>query len=360
MRINFTLFGAGLTGGSFNLIEPAQRLAKRGHEVSLTSIGKPGDLSWFTEKEKPLFKQIFTPLVGRLPYRLYRRLLRPTILHPFPDAEIKDLVRSMPECEINIATSHLTTSAVHRSGKGEGFYYAQHYDSLFVPKGEALRHDESYYLPLKKIAVATWLKNTVEERLKVKFEGVITAGIDDQVFKPNPSLRPKDKIRILSLGRKVDWKGFAELQSAMKNILIRYKNVEWVVFSSRDTPESIPEAPFTLVKSPYGGDLANLYASAHIVVNPSWHEGFSQPALEAMACGAAVITTPIGAEDFISPEKNCLTIEPKNPSSIEDAISRLIEDSTLREAVSREGIRTSEDFYWNRIIDKWEKMLSEK
>src|SRR3989344_6293337 len=169
MKINWTMFGAGLTGGSFNIVEAAQRLAKRGHEVSITSIGRPGDLVWFASREKPLFRQIFSPLAGGVAYRIYRRLLRNTALHPFPDVEIKDLIRAMPECDVNIATADPTTYAVHRSGKGRGFYYAQHYDSFFVSYEAGLRHDESYYLPLQKIAVSTWLKDTVEKCLKTSF-----------------------------------------------------------------------------------------------------------------------------------------------------------------------------------------------
>ena len=63
MKINFTLFGAGLTGGNFNIIEPANRLAERGHEVIVTSIGKINDLDWFLKRKEPKFKIIFTPLI---------------------------------------------------------------------------------------------------------------------------------------------------------------------------------------------------------------------------------------------------------------------------------------------------------
>ncbi len=357
MKINWTMFGAGLTGGSFNIIEAAQRLAKRGHEVSVTSIGHSGDLAWFESREKPCFKKIFSPLVGGLPYRLYRRLLRSTIAHPFPDVEIKDLIRVMPECDVNIATADPTTYAVHRSGKGRGLYYVQHYDSLFISREAGLRHDESYYLPLQKIAVSTWLKNVVEERLKTPFRGVITAGIDERIFNPEAGKRQKGKIRIISLGRNIDWKGFAELRVAMKIILNKYKEVEWWVYSSRDTPESTPDAPFTVFKSPYGKDLACLYASCDIAVNPSWHEGFAQPALEAMACGCAVITTSIGAEDFIKPEKNCIVIEPKNPAILTAALECLITNEDAREKISQKGIQESKAFHWDYIIDRWETML---
>lgn len=357
MRINWTLFGAGLTGGSFNIIEPAQRLARRGHDVTVTSIGRAKDMAWFSSHEKPLFKTIFSPVVGSIAYRVYRKILNRTLLHPFPDVEIRDLVRVMPDCDINIATSDKAASAVYRSGKGRGWYYAQHYDSLFVPRAEALRHDESYYLPLRKLAVSTWLKNAVESRLAVPFAGVITAGIDGMLFNAAAGEKKSGTIRIISLGRNVAWKGFAELREAMRIILVKYPHVEWWVYSSRDTPQPTADAPFTLFKSPYGKELARLYASCDIAVNPSWHEGFAQPALEAMACGAAVITTSIGAEDFIEAEENCIVVPPKSSANIVSAIERLIGDAALRIRITEKGIKTAERFHWDRIIDRWEDML---
>jgi glycosyltransferase involved in cell wall biosynthesis len=361
MKINFTAFGVRLTGGTFNIVEPAHRLAERGHDVTITTIGDPKDLLWFTDKRTPRFRAIFTPLSGKFAYRLYRRALKSTILHPFPEMEIRDLVRSMPDCDVNIATADKTTFAVHRSGKGKGAYYFQHYDSLFGKDAAANRlHDESYYLPLQKLTVSSWLKKMVESRLHVPVAKVITAGIDETVFFPREREAGQGKKkRILSLGRNIDWKGFAELREAMRRLFAKRNDIEWFIYSSHDTPEPTADAPFTIVHSPYGKALADLYASADIVVNPSWHEGFAQPALEAMACGAAVITTPIGAEDFTKPGENCLVVEPKNPAQIEAAIERLLDDDHLRAKMINGGVQTSKQFYWDRIIDRWEEMLKE-
>ena len=358
MKINFTLFGADLTGGTFNLVESANRLAERGHDVIVTSISKPEDLNWFYRGKSAKFKTIFAPLTSKLRYRLFRRLTRGTKIFPMPEAEIRDLVSVMPECDVNIATVAPTAFAVHRSGKGRGFYYVQHYDSLFGQNPIINKmHDESYFLPLQKITVSSWLKNIIHDRLGVETATVITAGVDGKIFFPREKHKAGKK-RIISLGRQADWKGFDELRTAMTELFKIRNDFEWVVYSSRDTPASTTDAPFALVKSPYGKDLADLYASCDVTVNPSWHEGFAQPALEAMACGCATITTPVGAEDFAVEGVNCLTIQPKNPAQIQAAITRLLDDDAYRQKISAGGARTGLEFSWDKIIDKWEAVLN--
>lgn len=357
MIINFTLLGAKLTGGSFNLMEVAHRLGERGHDITVTTTGEARDIDWFTQTRTPAFKINIAPLSGTLAYRLYRRALKGSILTPFPDVEIRDLMRSIPEGDINIATTWPTAFSVFRSGKGLPLYYFQHLDSLFSKDSISnARHDEALYLPMKKYVCSTWLKERTEERLKISVQGVLTAGIDKTVYKPQP--HQNKKIKILSLGRKVDWKGFNELQQAMTALYKKNKNIEWVVYSSHDTPESTAQAPFTLVKSPYGKQLADLYAQCDILVNPSWHEGFAQPALEGMASGCAVITTPYGAEDFAQDKKNCLIIPPKNSMAIENAVQSLLDDSSVRQQMVTGGLETAQHFYWDTIIDHWEKVIT--
>lgn len=94
-------------------------------------------------------------------------------------------------------------------------------------------------------------------------------------------------------------------------------------------------------------DLPALYSAATVFVFPSLYEGFGIPLLEAMACG-----TPVVASDTSSiPEvvgQAGLLVPPTEPEQLADATVRVVEDSGLRERLSKAGIERAREFTWER------------
>jgi glycosyltransferase involved in cell wall biosynthesis len=76
-------------------------------------------------------------------------------------------------------------------------------------------------------------------------------------------------------------------------------------------------------------DLPGLYQAAYGVVYPSLYEGFGLPVLEAMACGAPVITSNISSLPEVAGEA-ALLVDPFDESSMADALVRLGRDQGLR------------------------------
>jgi glycosyltransferase involved in cell wall biosynthesis len=80
-------------------------------------------------------------------------------------------------------------------------------------------------------------------------------------------------------------------------------------------------------------------ARAAIVVVPSrWQEPFGMTALEAMACGAALICTAQGGLAEVAGDA-CIQIPPENASELAEAMLRLAADGALRSALSEAGRR---------------------
>ncbi|HEY2579741.1 MAG TPA: glycosyltransferase family 1 protein [Streptosporangiaceae bacterium] len=92
-------------------------------------------------------------------------------------------------------------------------------------------------------------------------------------------------------------------------------------------------------------DLPGYLGGALVVAFPSRGEGFGLPVLEAMACGAPVLTTHRTSLPEVGGDAVAYT-EPDS-DSIHDALRALIEDSARREALGAAGEARAQEFTWS-------------
>lgn len=93
----------------------------------------------------------------------------------------------------------------------------------------------------------------------------------------------------------------------------------------------------------YGDEKEAFWQSADIFVFPTFYpnECFPLVLLEAMQHAVPCITTSEGAiADIIAEGKNGLLTQQNNPSSLAESIATLIDNSTLRQKLGKEGRRT--------------------
>ncbi|HSE32721.1 MAG TPA: glycosyltransferase family 1 protein [Pyrinomonadaceae bacterium] len=98
-------------------------------------------------------------------------------------------------------------------------------------------------------------------------------------------------------------------------------------------------------------DLASLYSSCTVSVYPSLYEGFGLPPLEAMACGAPVITSriPVIMETASGAAR---LVEPTNLQELTAALVELLTDQKAREHYSSVGQQRAAEFTWERTAQK--------
>ena len=94
-------------------------------------------------------------------------------------------------------------------------------------------------------------------------------------------------------------------------------------------------------------DKAALYTGADIFCYPSHYEGFGLPVLEAMACGVPVVTTRGGALAEVSGDA-ALHVAPGDPTALAGALSRALEDGSLRDRLIAAGRRQASGHTWAR------------
>ena len=98
-------------------------------------------------------------------------------------------------------------------------------------------------------------------------------------------------------------------------------------------------------------DLASLYSSCTVSVYPSLYEGFGLPPLEAMACGAPVITSriPVIMETASGAAR---LVEPTNLEELTAALVELLTDPKARDHYASVGQQRAAEFTWERTAEQ--------
>jgi len=94
-------------------------------------------------------------------------------------------------------------------------------------------------------------------------------------------------------------------------------------------------------------DLAALYTGCEVFCFPSFYEGFGIPVLEAMRCGAPVVTSRVSSLPEVAGEA-ALYANPYDPDDIADKLLQVLTDSELREQMRQRGFAQAQRFSLQR------------
>ncbi len=106
-------------------------------------------------------------------------------------------------------------------------------------------------------------------------------------------------------------------------------------------------------------DLVELYSAATAFVLPTLHEGFSFTILEALACGAPVVTFDHPPLHEAGVREATLAIENPTTEALYEALCEILDHSDRRDQLRRAGLACAARFSWKQVAAQTMEVLCE-
>ena len=313
-------------GGSVAVYELANGLRRRGHEVHVVHrdfqgerVDAPEEITWCT--------------------------FEPGVVHHFPPAFGPDV---LPDADI---TFHFDPALPARCGL-----------PVILVQGTMIgrRKQEQRMLvtPCPKLCVARWL---VDLGLRLGIP-------QDQLVHVPCGLR-HDKYRVVSpvrgrapqvamLYHRHPLKGAGAGIAALELARERVPAVRAVLFGTMAPTHALPSWADFRLSPPQRTLVEEIYNGSGIFLSPSIEEGFGLPALEAMACGAALVATDNGGSaEYAFDGETALVAPPGDAAALAERVVRLLDDDDLRVRLATAGGELARTFTWDASAERLERFL---
>jgi glycosyltransferase involved in cell wall biosynthesis len=202
---------------------------------------------------------------------------------------------------------------------------------------------------------------------------VVPVGVDPDLFRPIPGIERVPGRLVTTASADVTMKGLRYLLEAVAKLRTE-RDVSLVVIGRPKeggrSAETIERLGLTDVVSFVTGvsdeRIYELYSEAELAIVPSLYEGFSLPAIEAMSCGVALVSTTGGAlpEVVGADGDTALLVAPGDSEALATKIRTALDDPGLRTAVGARGRqRVIDNWSWRhtaeRTLDQYRALLAE-
>ncbi len=221
-------------------------------------------------------------------------------------------------------------------------FFVKHYGDLVIAVSQTTKQDA---IDILKIS---------EKKIKVIYEAA------DSEYSPrnqNEIKAVKEKFKIkgdffLCVGTREPRKNISQVIVAFTQLSKELPNLSLVVAGKYGWGEDAAESKIKNLESRIKilgytekEDLARLYSGAKAFIYPSLHEGFGLPILEAMACGAPVITSNVGSMKEIA-SGTAFLCDPLSVESIAEAMLKITKED--QNELRQKSLVRAGDFSWDK------------
>ena len=314
-------------GGSHVVFQEAEAMLKMGVDARVLNL----------EWTRPIMERGYAENNVPVVY-LERHALTPT-LFPNYDAVIATVFHSVEWMEASPESGKLPVRG----------YYIQDFEPNFFspgsPEYRLARDSYTRFPDLVRMTKTDWNFSAVQKNIGVDC-AVVGPSLDIDLFRPRRRLLTERSLRLVAMVRPSTPRRNPELtMRLLGEVARRYQDkVEVVVFGCQvDDPgftKLVTGFPFRHAGFLTRQQVASLFDESDIFVDFSSYQAMGLTAMEAMACGAAVIVPDEGgSHSFAFHEQNALIVDTSSEDACLAALERLILDQPLRSRLQQQAIQ---------------------
>jgi glycosyltransferase involved in cell wall biosynthesis len=330
MKLTFPILTLSKGGAQRMLAELANRLTELGHDVT-----------------------ILMPRSGIVEYPMRCRIV-------YSSASISIAATDFPYSDV-IVSNYYTTVPVSQqaseAGKGIHVRLALCYEPTFLPDNNI--SFASYSITRDLFVLSNWQQSLVQLNHGIKGR-IVPIGVNPDFYNMKLRGQPGRRLIVSTIVRKPEG-GFSDHRE--QTYLIRQLNIVkecypevdlYLIIPPREFAESAALQEFLTdgsyhIRTPANdAELCYHYNESDIFVSSSTHDAGSLPGLEAMRCGAALVTTYAGGNmEYCVQDENCL-MSYRYENRLAMDVLRLIHNPDLRHRLALKGERDSQRFTWQQ------------
>lgn len=333
LEITYIMVWTKVCGGSKIILEYANRLAKKGHKINIVTYDEYPD--WYELSDKINFVKV---------------------------PENEDIEKYIPNSDVVVPTSWKCIRKAIKANKGPVAFFEQGGSHLFeIDRLSEIKRKVVYdrmQLPPFIYTVSKYSAEKIEE-IYGRRSSIIYSALESKIFYPREKERNENEISITIVGSEdFKFKNVGEVLEVIRELKEKYQiKLNWI---TQTEPKINKEEGKNAIVNPEQKIIGDVLRNTDIYICNSEYESFGLPTLEAMTCGATVITTDTGGmRDFVIDRENALVIKHHNKEDMKEKIEMLINDKNLMHKMSQNGIATASKFNWDNTILSMEKYFRE-
>ncbi|SDI84171.1 Glycosyltransferase involved in cell wall bisynthesis [Frankineae bacterium MT45] len=340
------------SGGARTYYEHANRLAARGYQVSVVHPLGRRRPPW---RLLDIARSYAQAVRDRTPQR------RITWMEIDPRVEMLfvDLLHDqmpLPAADLYVGTLWRTSEILGRRADGVAkMQLIQAYETWMGPVD---RVEATWRLPMHIAVVSHGLLDRAAHLgLPDRRLHLVPNGIDTSVFNQGSATggRPPHLAVNVSLA---SVKGFDDAVETLRLVHEALPELPITAFGTSIRPHRLPHYVRYHRRLHDRGLVEGIYRRCSVFLCTSLSEGWGFPSMEAMACGAALVSTRNGGVDeFARDGESALLCAVGDTAALARSVLRMVHDPQLRDQVAANGRQRVATFTWESSADAFEAVV---